>query len=266
MMLRRQLVLGLAALAVGARPTAAAGQLGIVLMHGKTAPPNSRPLAPLVQALGSTDASLATPEMPWSRSRYLSGNAAQALDEIAGAIGALKAAGASSILLVGHSMGAAAALAYAAQRGGVMGLSLVAMGHVPRFYYRGLSPATMPVRDAIVRAREMAASGRGDEVATFADSNQGTALAPRLSAREFLSWFDPEAGFDAVENIARAPCPVQWVVGRIDPIFAQSRELFFDRLPPDSRHELVVVDGGHLDTPANGAAAIVAFARKLGGL
>lgn len=260
---RRQLVLGLAALAVVARPAAAAGQLGIVLMHGKTAPPNSRPLAPLVQALGSTGANLATPEMPWSRSRYLTGNAAQALDEIAAAIGALKAVGASTILLVGHSMGAAAALAYAAQRGGVMGLSLVAMGHVPRFYLRGLSPATAPVRDAILRAREMAASDRGDDVVAFADSNQGVALAPRLSARDFLSWFDPEAGFDAVKNIARATCPVQWVVGGTDPIFPQSRELFFDRLPPNPGHEFVVVDGGHLDTPANGASAIAAFANRL---
>ena len=59
MMLRRQLVLGLAALAVGARPTAAAGPLGIVLLHGKTAPPNSRPLAPLVRALESAGARLA---------------------------------------------------------------------------------------------------------------------------------------------------------------------------------------------------------------
>ena len=251
-------------MAVGGRPAAAAGQMGIVLMHGKTAPPNSRPLAPLVQALGSAGASLATPEMPWSRSRYLTGSAEQSLDEMALAIGALKAAGASSIFLVGHSMGAAAALAYAVHRGGVMGLSLVAMGHIPRFYYRGLSPATMTVRDAIVRAREMTASGRGDEVATFADSNQGTVLAPRLSARNFLSWFDPEAGFDAVENIARAPCPVQWVVGRNDPIFAQSRPLFYERLPPDPRHELVDVDGGHLDTPANGASAIAAFIRKIG--
>ena len=263
-MLRRQLVLGLAALAVGARPTAAAGPLGIVLLHGKTAPPNSRPLAPLVRALESAGARLAAPEMPWSRSRYLTGNAGQALDEIAMVIAALKAAGAASILLVGHSMGAAAALAYAAHRGGVAALSLVAMGHVALFYYRALSPATVPVRDAIVLAREMVASGRGDEVATFADSNQGTALAPRLSARNFLTWFDPAAGFDAVENIARAPCPVQWVVGRNDPIFAQSRPLFYERLPPDPRHELVVVDGGHLDAPANGAAAIAAFARKIG--
>jgi pimeloyl-ACP methyl ester carboxylesterase len=233
---------------------------GVVLLHGKQGTPMFPGLRAVASKLEATGLRTAAPEMPWSRSRYLDGNAEKAFDEIARALGALKRTGAAKLFLVGHSIGATAALGYAVTRGGIDGLAMLSTGHTPTAYFAGVGPANAAVRESILRARETRNSPALQE---FADNNQGKALALRLSAIDFLSYFDPGGAMDANAQIAKAPCPVLWGVGTRDIIYAPSRALYFDRLPSDPRHVFFETDADHLSLPALAADRVASF---LGGL
>src|SRR3546814_20821085 len=75
--------------------------------------------------------------MPWSARRYMEGDWAGAMAEIAGHIKTLRGRGATRIVIAAHSMGCPAALGYAARHGeDVDALVLMATGHTPAGYYR----------------------------------------------------------------------------------------------------------------------------------
>lgn len=235
---------------------------GVLLMHGKGGTPQFPPLRKLADALAAAGFAVETPAMAWSRDRYLQGNVATTLDEIGGHLDKLARNGATKLFLAGHSLGATAAMAFAAKRGRAAGVAMIATGHVPRGYFQGQG-ASAPVRESILAARAMAAAGKGAEIANFADNNQGRAMTARMSANDYLSWFDPDLGFDPRDTMAQAPCPVLFAIGRDDILFPFARTQFFDKLPPDPRHVLLEMPGGHIDGPAAATEATVNFFRGL---
>jgi len=254
---RRRLLLGI--FGALAAPTVARAQNaapGVVLLHGKQGMPMFAGLRAVASKLEATGLRTALPEMPWSRTRYLDGNAEKAFDEIAAALGTLKRTGAAKLFLVGHSIGATAALGYAVARGGIDGLAMLSTGHTPSTYFAGVGPANAAVRESILRARDTRDS---PALQAFADNNQGKALALRLSAVDFLSYFEPGGAMDASVQIARAPCPVLWGVGTRDIIYAPSRAVYFDRLPSDPRHVFFEADADHLGLPALAANRVASF-------
>jgi pimeloyl-ACP methyl ester carboxylesterase len=254
---RRRILAGLfGALAAPTIVRAQSAAPGVVLLHGKQGTPMFPGLRAVASKLEASGFRTAAPEMPWSRSRYLEGNAEKAFDEIASALGAFKRAGAAKLFLVGHSIGATAALGYAVTRGGIDGLAMLSTGHTPTAYFAGVGPANAAVRESILRARETRNSPALQE---FADNNQGKALALRLSAIDFLSYFDPGGAMDASAQIAQAPCPVLWSVGTRDIIYAPSRAVYFDRLPSDPRHVFFEADADHLSLPALAADRVASF-------
>ncbi|MEK9671969.1 MAG: hypothetical protein VW268_05630 [Rhodospirillaceae bacterium] len=87
--------------------------VGVILMHGKNG--TNRPGSP-VGKLGG-DFKVDVPEMLWSRDRDFDKTLSDAFKEIDAAVARLKDAGATKVVIGGHSLGAAAALAYASQRG-----------------------------------------------------------------------------------------------------------------------------------------------------
>lgn len=243
--------------------TAQTAQAAALVLHGKQGTPNFPPLRAVAMALEQAGLRVAMPEMPWSRSRYLDGPPDKAFDEIATLLAGFKRAGAAKIFLAGHSIGATAALGYAAARGGIDGLALLALGHVPTVYLSGIGPINATVRDGILRARGIVAGGKGEAVEEFADNNQGEALRVRMRASDYLGYFEPGGPMDPQAQIARAPCPVLWAIGTRDVLYGSSRSLYFDRLPRDPRHAFFEADADHRSLPQAAAPTTATFFKTL---
>jgi pimeloyl-ACP methyl ester carboxylesterase len=258
---RNALAGGLACLA--ARAHAQTAPAAALVLHGKQGTPNFPPLRAVATALAQAGLRVAVPEMPWSRSRYIDGPPDKAFDEIATLLADFKRTGAAKIFLAGHSIGATAALGYAATRGGIDGLALLALGHVPTFYFLGLGPINATVRDSISRARGLVAAGKGETVEEFADNNQGEALRVRMRAFDYLGYFDPGGAMDPQAQIASTPCPVLWAIGTRDALYSSSRSLYFDRLPRDPRHAFFEADADHRSLPQAAAQRTAAFFKTL---
>ena len=256
---------GIAALALpGCVTTEPATPGAVLLMHGKQGMPQFEGLQRVRSAIQTQGLRCDANEMPWSRARYIEGSVEAAFGEIDAALAAFRRAGATRMFLAGHSIGASVAAAYAAHRGGVEGVSMIAPGHLPKVYYEASGiPLNARVKAAIDKARGMRAAGQGSSVAEFADNNQMTALSPRMSADDYLSWFDPEGALEVEANLSRVTCPVQWVIGTRDTLFASSRARYFDRLPPNPRHEFLQVEADHVGTLAVAANQIGAFFKRL---
>jgi pimeloyl-ACP methyl ester carboxylesterase len=176
--------------------------------------------------------------------------------EIAREVAALRQAGAQSVILLGHSMGTAAAISYAALKGDVEGIVLTAPGHVPITYQQ-----MDFMRDALATAKRMVAAGQGGEIAVFADSNQGQRLSPRMKAADYVSWFDPDGDAEMSRMAAkvRPRTAALLIVGDQDRIVSVARATIFDRLPPDPRNAYVQIRANHVQTLTEGAPHFLAW-------
>ena len=233
--------------------------VGVVLLHGKHGRAGRGPTRPVAEALRAAWIEVREPTMPWAESRYIEGTWNDALDEIAGEVAALRRAGATRVVLVGQSLGACAALSYAARRRDVDQLCLVSPGHVPsRAFARGGA-----VHDSIAEARTLVAAGHGAEVRTFNDENQGEKLSVRMRADAYLTYFDPEGDAEMSRMAPLVPpgIPVLTVVGTGDPIFSWGKRAIFDRLPANPRSRYVEANGDHFSTGAAAAGVIAEWVK-----
>lgn len=237
---------------------AQASRVGAVMLHGKQSDPSAA-LGSVSGQLSAAGVAVASPNLPWSSSRYLSGSWAEAMQEIGAAVTGLRQQGVERLVLVGHSMGCPAAMSYAAQYRGIAGLVLTAPGHSPTTYMR-TSPE---VRDSVLQARAMVKARRGAETASFLDNNQGRISSVTISAAQYLSYFDTGGPNDMHATMGRIGCPVLWVVGMgdnainwADPI---ARRVV--RRPP-SRY-IAVPGAGHGNTPSVAAGEIVQWVRSI---
>src|SRR4051812_38495624 len=216
-----------AAFAVGHGDTR--DRLGVILLHGKLGTPTDRRsgLEAIGRELQAKGARVALPTMPWSAEGWLTidDDVPAALAMLDAMAASLRAEGARRIVLVGHSLGANVALAYAANRGGVAGLVMAAPGHIPG----ALTRRDEAVRVAVERAREMVAAGRGNDRFVGPDGIQGSSLTLTTRAAVYLSWLDPE-GLASMEVQARkiAPSlPLLMVISRHDPFYPQAETLIY---------------------------------------
>jgi len=244
-------------------------QIGIVLLHAKTtfsvsghggSPAYDATIAPLASALRSAGFRVAVPEMPWSRDHVYDRTFAQALDEIASAAAKLQAEGAKRIVVAGHSMGGMAAIGYAALKGGVAGVVAIAPAHdpaAPVFKQR--------LGDSVASARDMAAAGKGDVQATFGDFNMGQVGQITTTAKNYLTFFDPEGDVPMPRNAARfaGPIPLLWIVAADDPLSRLGPSYAFAKAPPDPLSRFMTVSGGHVNAPAAAADLIVTWLKCL---
>lgn len=242
------------------------GKLGVILMHGKMtfslsarrgygAPPDR--LAEIKSAIRNAGFKLASPQMPWTQDRVYSSSYGEMLGQIAGVAAELKAQGAERIVVGGHSMGANAAIGYAAQKGNVVGVIAIAPGHFP-----GAPGFQRATGESVAKARAMVASGHGDEQASFVDSNMGQHDTVRTTAAHYLSFFDPDGAAVIPKNVSRLRAPVLWVVAEDDPL-GRLGETYFAKVPPNPLSRYLVVPGGHLEAPGEAASAVVAWLKCL---
>ncbi|MGO8693529.1 MAG: alpha/beta fold hydrolase [Rectinemataceae bacterium] len=234
-------------------------RVGIVLLHGKTSEPNvvaEGVVAPLDQAGFLVE----TPEMPWSQKRYIDKSFEDALDEIDQAVARLVSRGATKVVIAGHSMGADAALAYAAHRGKVAGIILLAPGAVPD------SPSFRRLAPDVAKAKAMIDAGNGDQESTFGDINMGKYFTRTMKASVYYSYFRPDGIGAAATNASNISpdIPVLYVAGSADPLTRRlGKSFIFDKLPPNPLSKYVVVKAGHLGTPAAAVQEIIAWLHTL---
>lgn len=262
----RRAILAASALLLAGLPawSQPAPRIGILLMHGKNpGNPQDPSLQPLTSAFARQGWDVLLPDMPWSRRRYLEGNWDLVMSEMATHVQALKDKGAQRIVLAGHSMGVPAALSHAARGGAVDALVLMAPGHTPTGYYN--IPSLKAVRESIDDARAKVAAGKGDETERFQDINQGRQQTVVATARNYLTYFDPQSDADMGVTAPRIPAhvPVLTAIGEKDPLFANVRRYYVDRLPKNPKSQLLEVSGGHLDTPRVAADAIVSWIKSV---
>jgi predicted alpha/beta-hydrolase family hydrolase len=259
MRIRAPVLLLVAALIPSAAP--AEDRIGVVLMHGKGGMPEGRMMAPLISALTEAGFLVSMPEMPWSRDRRYDADYRQAMAEISKEVAALREKGAKKIVVAGQSQGANAALGFGALVGGVDGIAAIAPGHVPEYF------ATLgPVAEALAKAKELVAAGKGDEKGDYPDVNQGVDATVTATASVYLSHFDPDGPAVMYRNAAaiRPGIPLLWIYGERDrPNVRRGQDYAFDRAPAHPKNRYVVVGGGHGATPRIGAPDIVEWIRSL---
>jgi len=263
-MLRRHLLRTLAAglLPASACLTGAMAQaqpkIGVLMLHGKSPGSNNDPnmsrLKPVLEGAGML---VLYPDMPWSRGRYLDGNFDLATAEMAAHVKTLRSQGATAIIIAGHSMGAPAAMGFAARGGDVQALVLLAPGHVPARYYA--FQQNTAVRESVDQARKLVAEGKGDSRERFYDINQGKQQPVTATAKDYLSYFDPTSDADMGVTAPRIPAgtPVLTVVGDEDGISKYARPYFADKLPANPKSQYLEIKANHLSTPVVASEAVV---------
>jgi pimeloyl-ACP methyl ester carboxylesterase len=239
-------------------------KVGVVLMHGKQGGgPRDGSLESLHRKMQEAGMLVIKPEMPWSFGRYIEGNWGLAMAEIGAHIQKLKETGATRVVLVGHSLGSPAALSYAARHpGAVHALALLAPGHIPYYYSQCIpfSPIRMcGVKDAVERARKEVDAGNADKKQSHTDINQGRASPVWMTARDYLTYFDPASDAEMSVTAPKiAPnVPVLWVIGDRDYLIREGRQYIFDKLPANSKSQYLEVAANHMTAPAVAADQIV---------
>ena len=252
------LAAALAACASPEAPPVDAGgpKVGVVVLHGKWGDPYGATLKftrTLIREGFLTD----SPEMPWSARRSYDTGVDGAMKEIDAAVSRLKSRGAEKVFVVGHSLGAAAAVRYATSHR-VDGLIALAPGHFPegpRFHER--------VEGSLQKAKSMPPGA----LDYFDDPNSGNRMKPmRMSARVYLDYFDPSGPMNFHRNVAalRPGTPILWVVGDFeDPSVRKADEALFQALPRSPPPKFVEVSASHLETPDAAGKASTDWIRQV---
>lgn len=244
-------------------PALAQERIGVLMLHGKNPGNNQDPnFGPLKRVFERQGWVVTYPDMPWSRGRYIDGNLDNAMQEMASHVKYLRDQGATKIVIAGHSMGSPVGMAYAVRSGDVDALVLLAPGHAPVGYYN--QPWGKAVRESIDEARALVAAGKGDSRERFSDINQGRQQTVVLTAKDYLSWFDPTSEAEMSVTAPRIPAKtaVLTVVGEKDPLFKSIKTYFVDKLPTNPKNQYLEVSGGHLDTPRVASDEVVAWIKN----
>ena len=145
-----------------------------------------------------------------------------ALKEIEQQVRDLQSKGGRRIIVAGQSMGANAAVAYAASGFPLDGLAILSPGHFPEL---GMGKR---LRNSFEKARRMVATNQGRELETFDDLNQGKQRSLKMAAATYVSYFGPD-GLGAITQSIRKlpqPIPVFLAIGKSDPFFPDSKGVF----------------------------------------
>jgi pimeloyl-ACP methyl ester carboxylesterase len=242
----------------GAAPGVDRHGFGIVYLHGKAGWPGGLD-GGVLSSLEDEGAVIATPEMPWSFHRRYAATYDEAMAEIDAVVAALKAKGATRIVVIGHSLGANAAIGYAARHPDLAAVVALAPGHLPE-----AERMRSFVSDAVARAKQLIAAGQGDVSQTFPDMAQGIPLVAHATPIVYLSMFDPDGPAVIPKNAAAmGPVPLLWVVGKLDPIDRRGPEYAFNAGAKNPKSKYIEVFAGHLTTPLVARRQVVEWINSL---
>jgi pimeloyl-ACP methyl ester carboxylesterase len=254
----RKVLLLLVIICIGLGTAAAQEQksCALILMHGKWH--NPREFGFFGKKIEPT-CDYKSIEMPWSGRRNYDQPYAVALAEIQAQVNKFRKEGYKRVILVGHSFGANAALAYMAEVGDADGVISLAAGHVPHFMYqKGIGSASVD------KARGLIESGKGEETLSMTDFNQGKRRDITMSANVLLSYFDPQGLGHMQATISRfkKAVPILWVVGTQDPLYPFGT-LWIDLALKHPANKYIVVQADHVSTPDVSGAEVLAWIKSL---
>lgn len=240
-----------------AGPAFAESKIGVVIMHGKWGNPGN--LSGFASRLAGDGYLVENLEMPWSGRRAYDTGADGFVGEIDAAIRGLKDKGATKIVLIGHSLGAAGGLHYATRKQ-VDGFIGIAPGHAPE----GERLAAM-LAGSVAKAREMVAKGEGNETAGFDDFNTGSRSKQiRMTAKVYLDFFDPTGPMSFVGNAAKMLPGTNflWITptGEEQGLKALARRAI-PRLPTTVNVKQIEVEGDHMSAPDKSIDVVQAWLR-----
>lgn len=231
---------------------------GIVLLHGKWGMPGQ--MTSMVSPLKEAGFLVEAPEMPWSGQRLFDRSYDDAMTEIDAAAGRLRANGAARVVVVGQSLGANAALGYAARGRALAAVVVIAPGHYPegRVF---LDKAA----DSVAKARAMVAAGQGGETASFISLNDGDRNRPiQAKAGDYLSYYGPDgAGAMSLFAAAVGAAPILWVAPKFDTLSEIFPKMVQAKLPSQVPFTKLAVNAHHGDAPQVGASGVVAWLKEL---
>lgn len=229
----------------------------MVLLHGKWG--NTQYISFFGRKLESVCA-FKTLEMPWSERRSYDQPYSVALAEIDVQVKAFRSQGYQRVLVVGHSFGANAAMAYMATVGDADAIIAIAPGHSPSFMYERAIGSS-----AVDKARELVAAGKGNERLEMEDLNQGKKRTLRMAADSLWSYFNPEGLGHMPKTAAlfKKSVPFLWVVGTADPLLRLGEDFAYNKTPAHPRSQYLVVNAGHGDTPDVAANQVAAWIKSL---
>lgn len=235
------------------------GETGVVILHGKASMPSGRGLQSLAYALEGKGYLVSVPEMGWSRNRIYDASYDDSMSEIDQAVKALRQKGAKRVIVSGQSMGANAALGYAAHRDGADGIIALAPGHVPE-----LGKFRDSLAASVQRARDLIKEGKGKEKHEFDDNDQGKRSTVSASPEVYLSWFDPDGAAVMPKSAAsfKKPLPLLVIVGSREKN-AKGPDYFFDKAPSHSSSKFISVNADHTGVPGASADEVLAWLESL---
>ena len=235
--------------------------LGAVMLHGKLGTPGMA-VQPLTHHLESKHVLVKAPVMPWSEKRIYDRSFDDAMLEIDESVANLKKDGAQRIFIIGHSLGAIAALRYGATRSGLAGVVVLAAGGSAD----GMSKFFEKIRSSVDQARKLKANNKGGDRASFNDFGDKY-FKVKTTPDIYLSYLDPDGPAVARKNALslKPGTAVLWVFGSRDKIkFANRRGHAFDKLPPHPLHAYVTIEAGHLDTPEKAKGIVATWLACMG--
>ena len=244
--------LGVAGLAI-AEP-----KIGVVVMHGKWGNPSQ--LMGFASSMERSGYLTENIEMPWSGRRSYDIGADGFVSEIDAAIQALNDKGATKIVLVGHSLGAAGGLHYVTRRP-VDVFIAIAPGHSPE----GTRLAAI-FAASVAKAKTMVAQGEGDEKAFFDDFNTGNRTKQiKMAAKVYLDYFDPNGPMNFIGNVSKIlpGTHVLWVEPTGEDAGLKGLALrAAAAIPAGVKFKKVEVDAEHMNAPGKSVEVALDWIRE----
>jgi esterase/lipase len=234
---------------------AAQSKIGVVLVHGKQGSEHS--LQGLADALNAAGYAVDRPEMCWSRRRIYDLPYVDCLHDIDAAVVRLRAAGASSIVIAGMSLGGNAALGYGARRDSLLGIIAMAPAPAMEFISR-----RQDIGESVSKARQMIAQGLGDLQAVFKDINSGETFDVTTTPNIYVTFLSPESPGVMPDNAAKLKVPLLVVSGQFDST-QRSVGYVFARAPTHLLNWHVMLHTNHRGTPAAARSTLLAWLKLL---
>jgi hypothetical protein len=106
------------------------------------------------------------------------------------------------------------------------------------------------LRPSLERARRLIADNRGADSESFEDINQGKQMSIKMTAINYVSYFDPDGLGAITKNIKKLSkaVPVLMVIGTADPFYPESKAMF-DSAPPHELSRYVALETDHFNLP-----------------
>ncbi len=231
----------------------------LVVMHGKSSRPDVWHHLDLYPKLTNQGYEIIAPKMPWSKD--WSGTPNDGILLINEVVDQIVKRGKKAVL-VGHSLGGANALIYAAKnpKKAVLGIVTVAPGHM---LHRSNKLQRLTA-DSVEKAQKMLSSGKGNEKSYFTEINTGKTKDIYTTAKTYLSYYDTEK-FPAVEQLLPdIKLPVLWIAGSSDRLTnIYNMESLFKDLPQNPKSQYLEINGGHKNVLANSAKDIMQWVESL---